>query len=93
MDTFLKSTLQDADKALKKLLDSHPELRSVAIVFDWGVPGARQLPPGVYTPRDKRMAVGEINHMAESIARMGQSLFEIIATSSIKEKENGQEQS
>jgi hypothetical protein len=48
---FLTYTLCAAAHAAEALLDDVPELRSVAVVFDWGVPLGAEAPPGVAIAR------------------------------------------
>lgn len=75
--TFLDFAFQAAENAADALIAGVPEVRSVMVLFDWGVPVSADVPPGVAYTRGPGGAPEEVRHplglfgLLQQHARMG----------------------
>lgn len=60
--TFLDFAFHGAENAIDGLISGIPELRSVAVVFDWGVPVGADVPPGVVFTRGPDGGLEDVRH-------------------------------
>lgn len=78
--TFLDLAFHGAENAIDGLISGVPEIRSVGVFFDWGVPVGLDVPPGIAFTRGPAGGLEEVRHplalfgLLQQHGRMGLSL-------------------